>query len=326
MDEFLMLRDIIPDSVTKRKLLALIGTGMIGSTGLAKADTPAKADTESIQRSTHSWGVDDAYDPYPVWDKAEPYRVTSTDGVEIHIDETGNPDGKAILLIHGAWQSRLAWDNQMYDGLNDEFRLVAMDLRGHGLSGKPESEDEYTSELWADDIQAVIDALNLSDPILVGWSFGAGLILDYILHNGQDQIGGIGLIASASAIEFDYTEYPLPETQKELEEFVREMPYEEFSHRDYYYFLGFNLIAVEGTTAVSRIADRTDVLPEIELPTLNIVGKEDSKDALETAEIVDHTVSDTRTSYYPNVGHLPFWEEADQFNSELREFVRDIEY
>lgn len=299
--------------ISRRTLMKAVGTSALAG-GMATGSVAAQEEETR----------DESYDPYPVWEDAETYQVTSSDGVRIHVDETGNPDGQAILFIHGAWQSRLAWDKQMHDGLSDEFRLAAMDLRGHGLSEKPESEDKYTPELWADDIHAVINELNLIDPVLIGWSFGAGLVLDYIHHYGQDQIRGIGLVASASAIEFDYTQYPLPETQDELREFVREMPHQEFSPRDYYYFLGFNLIAVQGTTAVSRAVDRTDLLPEIEVPTLNVVGEEDSEGALETAERVDENVPNSRTFYYPNVGHLPFWEEADRFNCELREFVQEI--
>ena len=54
----------------------------------------------------------------------------------------------------------------------DTFRLIALDLRGHGLSNKPH-EGYNDSRLWADDVHATIHELNLDHPILCGWSYGA---------------------------------------------------------------------------------------------------------------------------------------------------------
>ncbi len=72
----------------------------------------------------------------------------------------------------------------MHSELADTFRLVALDLRGHGLSDKP--LDGYAdSKMWADDIHAVIRALRLDHPVLCGWSYGALVILDYIRHYGE---------------------------------------------------------------------------------------------------------------------------------------------
>jgi len=65
----------------------------------------------------------------------------------------------------------------MNSDLADDYRLVAMDLRGHGLSEKP--REGYTdSRIWADDGNAVIRTLSLDHPILCGWSYGPLVILD----------------------------------------------------------------------------------------------------------------------------------------------------
>jgi non-heme chloroperoxidase len=64
----------------------------------------------------------------------------------------------------------------MNSDLADDYRLVAMDIRGHGFSDKP--RDGYTdSRLWADDVNAVIQALSLDGSILCGWSYGPLLTL-----------------------------------------------------------------------------------------------------------------------------------------------------
>src|SRR5688500_18085615 len=106
-------------------------------------------------------------------------------GVPLHVVETGAPAGRSILFIHGFSQCCLAWSRQLHSELAADRHLIAMDLRGHGLSGKP--RDAYAeSKLWADDVNAVIQALDLDRPILSGWSYGPLVILDYLRHYGED--------------------------------------------------------------------------------------------------------------------------------------------
>ena len=58
-------------------------------------------------------------------------------GVPLHVVETGAPAGRSILFIHGFSQCCLAWSRQLDSELAADRHLIAMDLRGHGLSGKP---------------------------------------------------------------------------------------------------------------------------------------------------------------------------------------------
>src|SRR6185436_5131590 len=99
------------------------------------------------------------------------HRIVGGGGTRLHVIETGNSQGPSILFLHGFSQCSLAWSRQMSSDLTSNFRLIAMDLRGHGLSDKP--RDGYSeSRLWADDIDAAIKALKLDHPILCGWSYG----------------------------------------------------------------------------------------------------------------------------------------------------------
>ena len=88
------------------------------------------------------------------------HRITGGGCIQLHLVETGNPKGRPILFIHGFSQCWLAWSRQMNSELAEDYRLVAMDMRGHGLSDKP--REGYTdSRLWADDVNAVIQVLSL---------------------------------------------------------------------------------------------------------------------------------------------------------------------
>src|SRR6266516_3065965 len=80
-------------------------------------------------------------------------EVMGGGGVQLHVVGTGNPTGRPILFIHGFSQCWLAWARQMSSDLADDYRLVAMDMRGHGLSEKPR-EGYSDSRFWAEDVNA----------------------------------------------------------------------------------------------------------------------------------------------------------------------------
>ena len=65
------------------------------------------------------------------------HKVVGGAGTRLHLVETGNSKGRPILFLHGFSQCGLAWSRQLNSDLAEDYRLVAMDLRGHGLSDKP---------------------------------------------------------------------------------------------------------------------------------------------------------------------------------------------
>ena len=99
------------------------------------------------------------------------HTITSHGGVNLHVNDLGSPDAPAIILIHGYSQCGLSFLRQ--HPLAKTHRLIIPDLRGHGQSDKPMNADAYaTSEPWANDVKAIIDTLDLQNPLLVGWSMG----------------------------------------------------------------------------------------------------------------------------------------------------------
>src|SRR4029450_5281831 len=127
------------------------------------------------------------------------YKVAGGGGVRLHVVEAGTPGGRPVLFIHGISQCSLAWSRQLDSELARDHRLVAMDLRGHGLSDKP--RDAYgDSRLWADDVHAVIQALELDHPVLSGWSYGPLVALDYVRHHGEERLGGLHFTGAISRL------------------------------------------------------------------------------------------------------------------------------
>ena len=126
------------------------------------------------------------------------HAVRGGGGLRLHVREWGRPDGPPILFIHGWSQNHLCWVKQYESALADEFRLVAYDLRGHGMSEAPLEPEHYTEgRHWADDVAAIIDELGLDRPVLVGWSYGAFVICDYIRAYGQEHVAAINFVEGA---------------------------------------------------------------------------------------------------------------------------------
>lgn len=317
--------------ISKRRLLTLLGGGIVGASGVGSVSAASTADNQDASTSVdeddeepsaaHLWD-----DPFPVWEDAEPHRITSSDGTEIHVDETGARDGQSILFIHGANLSRLSWDKQMYNGLDDGFHLAAMDIRGHGLSDKPDfDEDADGTALLADDVHAVITELGLTNPVLVGWSYGGLTTLSYIEHYGTEQISGINLVGSlAKAGPEDEPVYPelreLPSGIEGDKLFAWNLFYDDPTPPDYYYFLAMILIANPESRPYPF--DFDDLLPEIDVPALITYGEEDAFVTPAAVENFSENIPDSLVSLYPNTGHSAFWEAPERFNRELRAFVR----
>jgi len=121
--------------------------------------------------------------------------VTGGGGTPIHVREWGPKGAPFILLVHGWSQHHLCWRRQFESDLANEFRLVAIDLRGHGMSGKPPKVEDYNDgDLWAEDVKAVIDQRGLDNVVLVSWSFGGFVISDYIRVYGPRKIAAINYV------------------------------------------------------------------------------------------------------------------------------------
>ena len=266
------------------------------------------------------------------------YTVTGGGGLQLHVQETGNPNGKAILFIHGFSQCRLAWNKQLHSDLATDFRLIAMDIRGHGLSEKP--RDVYgDSKLWADDIHAVITTLGLDQPVLSGWSYGGAIICDYVNFYSEDNIAGTNWVGAVSRLGDPLVqggflgagflaEVPgsfsenIEESVASLQKFLRLCVHAEPAPEDFYFFLGYNMIVPPYVRLglFSRHLDNDLVIERMRKPMLLSYGEQDAIVLLSMGHHMASLAKQARLSVYPQVGHAPFWEAPERFNRELREF------
>src|SRR4026209_1806038 len=101
--------------------------------------------------------------------------ITAKDGTPLYYKDWGR--GPVVTFSHGWPLNADAWDGQMLFLAQNGFRVVAHDRRGHGRSGQPSSGNEMNT--YADDLAAVMEALDLRDATMVGHSTGGGEVARY---------------------------------------------------------------------------------------------------------------------------------------------------
>ena len=267
-----------------------------------------------------------------------PHAIRTPDGLTLAAYEAGNPDGPAILFIHGFCQAALSWERQLRDpDLARDFRMVALDLRGHGMSDKPVGDAAYrTDRLWADDIQAVIDQLGLHRPTLVGWSYGGRVMGDYVQAHGTSALGAMNWVGAVSgeqasarpqqraALHALMTDADpaifIPGTASFLRACFEIQP----TTGDFETMLAFNMMVPRHAriSLRGRSIGFEDSLRGIDVPVLVTHGM---CDRLVDVTMGRHTaaiIPGARLSEYEGIGHAPFWEDAPRFNRELAELAR----
>lgn len=110
-------------------------------------------------------------------------EFTTNDGVKLHYLEAGA--GKPLVMIPGWSQSAAQFKNQL-SGLSDRYRIIAIDMRGHGESAKP--DHGYHIERLSADVHEFLVGKNLSDVILAGHSMGSSVIWGYWQQYGSDRL------------------------------------------------------------------------------------------------------------------------------------------
>jgi pimeloyl-ACP methyl ester carboxylesterase len=245
------------------------------------------------------------------------------------------------LFIHGTSQCWLTWSRQLNSDLADDYWLVAMDMRGHGLSEKPlEGYDD--ARLWADDVRAVIQALNLDQPMLVGWSYGPLVILDYIRHCGEDGISGVNFVGGITKLGSDEAMAVLTpeflslvpglfatdaeESARSLESLLRLCFAQELSAEELYSMLGYNVSVPPYVRQAlfSRSFDNDDLLPKIRKPVLITRGAEDAVVKEAAVDQQKAGMAHAQIQVMANAGHGPFWDDPATYNQQLRAFCNSL--
>jgi non-heme chloroperoxidase len=124
--------------------------------------------------------------------------ITTRDNVDIYYKDWGPRDGQPVVLSHGWPQSADSWESTAFVLASNGFRVVAHDRRGHGRSSQP--WDGNDMDHYADDLAQVIEALDLNDIILTGFSAGGGEVARYVGRHGTGRVAKLVLVSAVTPL------------------------------------------------------------------------------------------------------------------------------
>ena len=268
------------------------------------------------------------------------HTLTGGGGLNLNVAEAGTRGAPALLFLHGISQSYDVWAEQLESSLAEEFHLVAFDLRGHGASEKLlEPAAYFEPALWAEDVSAVIAGLELNRPVLVAWSYGGVVALDYLKTFGETEVAGLVMVAALSqnAVKAGYAH--LGEATTHLKDMfspnfgtnytatfafaqsVTAAPLSENDLRRQVAAMMMTPPQVRYNLAARRV-DHSETLSALNLPVLCLHGDADTVVRVSSSEHTLERAPNASLTIYPGVGHLPFLEARDHFNEDLRTFAR----
>ena len=244
--------------------------------------------------------------------------------------------GRPLIFIHGWSMAAPVWQRQIYHFSNSGYEVAAIDLRGHGKSLK---DGPYTISQFAYDLKNFIHDRGYEKPVLVGWSMGAMVALEFVIKHpskaaGICLVGGMPRFTEAD----DYTPgLPLKDVkgmklklkrdfERTIGEFrgaisngLSESDKEILMHSTYP-----ELKASKACLVELMEADLREGLGKIKLPTLLIHGDKDRVSYSAASEYMLERIPGASLSLIKDAGHVPFLSHQDEFNEALEEFLRRI--
>ncbi len=270
--------------------------------------------------------------------------ITAKDGTEIYYKDWGK--GPAVTFSHGWPLSSDAWDGQMLFLAQRGFRVVAHDRRGHGRSSQASSGNDMNG--YADDLAAVIEALDLKEVTLVGHSTGGGEVARYIARHGTKRVARAVLIAAVPPIMLKSATNPegLPMEvfdsirnglMNDRSQFYKDLALQFYGANrpgakvsqgtlDQFWLWSMQAglkNAYESIKAFSE-TDQTEDLKQFDVPTLVLHGEDDQiVPVRDSAKKSARLIKGAKEIYYPGAPHGITATHQDQVNAELLKFLKE---
>ncbi len=270
--------------------------------------------------------------------RAEGYRpisVKTPDGLTLSAQEWGNPNGPELLFIHGLGQSHLSWERQYDSELAKQYRIVTYDLRGHGDSDKPVAAEMYSDgKRWGDDLNAVIQTTGLKKPTVIVWSLG-GVVLENYLHTyGDKHIAGVVFVDAVVTFTSEFLPSgsllpalgspDLSVRTRGIVDFLRACFRTQPNESDFSVMLTYNgMVPAVAQLAIQHMSvpDNASTLAGLRRPVLIVQGEQDRLVSGKMADYANKAIPHSKLDLIPDSGHAPFYEKAERFNGDLRDFV-----
>jgi pimeloyl-ACP methyl ester carboxylesterase len=241
--------------------------------------------------------------------------------VHISYDVTGV--GPGVLLSHGFMATSHMWQPNV-PALATDHTVVTWDLRGHGSSDSPDSQDAYSPQIATADMAAVLDAAGLERAVIVGMSLGGYLSLLFRLEY-PERCSGIVLVDCGPGFKRDDARAQWNELAESrahmfenggLEALDRtRTEIKDAPHRD-----AAGLARAARGILAQRNAAVINSLPEIDVPALVVVGDRDER-FIPGSQYMASKIPGADLFVVPDAGHASNMDQPDAFNDRLREFL-----
>ncbi len=250
--------------------------------------------------------------------------------------DTGNPKGHAIVLIHGYTDNARDWV-PLYPYLSPRYRLILVDLRGHGQSSKPECC--YGRLDFAYDIKLLLDALQISRADIVGHSLGS-IIAQTFAEVWPERTSRVVLIASTGGSRVDVPPVPpkfdfAGEIRKLKEPIEADSPFmvswwdsptpvdPDFIRRQRKDSAAIPLrVWLAILEQALTVDDLQKTLPKLKAPTLLIWGSEDPIMQEDVRQTLRDALPHAKVKIFDHLGHNPFWEDPRAVAVVINDFLK----
>jgi non-heme chloroperoxidase len=269
--------------------------------------------------------------------------LTTRDGTTIYYKDWG--EGPVVAFSHGWPLNADAWDGQMLFLVQNGFRTIAHDRRGHGRSSQPSSGNDMDG--YADDLAAVIEMLDLHDVTLVGHSTGGGEVARYIGRHGTARVAKAVLISAVPPFLLKTRSNPegIP-----IEVFDgiraglfkdRSQFYKDFASLfygtnrsgakvsqgvlDQFWLMSMQAGLLNSYECVKAFSetDFTNDLKQFDVPTLLLHGEDDQVVPVKDSSAKSaRLIKGAKDVYFPGAPHGITTTHQDQINAELLQFLR----
>ncbi len=262
-------------------------------------------------------------------------QTVTVAGHRIAYRERGS--GPPIVFLHGGPLDSREFQRQ-FDGLSDEFRVVAWDAPGFGRSSDPPEHASFAD--WAHWLAAFMQALDVAPAHVAGLSFGGALALE-LFRQHPDVVGSLILMSAYAGWGGSL---PPDEVQARLELTHRntELPPEEWVPGLLQTLLpegsdpelideltamlsDFHPAATRTSLQALADADLTDTLGTIDVPVLMLYGELDVRSPRRVWEPIHRGIGHSELVLIPDVGHMVDMQASERCNAEIRAFVRRVE-
>lgn len=271
--------------------------------------------------------------------------VTLPSGASAHMRDEGNREGPVLVLVHGSNASLHTWEPWVAE-LGDTYRIISMDLPGHGLTGRVPGDD-YTREGMTSFVHELIGTLHVERFAIAGNSMGGGVAALYALEH-PEQVSALILVDAAGIpVKRDDDDVPLafriagmPVISQVMryvlprslvEEGVRKVFVDQSKVTDEMVARYFDLSLHEGNRDATRMrfasyASRDEEafaarLGEIEAPVLVIWGDKDGLIPVSAAYEFEQRIPQAELAIFENVGHVPMEEVPAESAAAVRAFL-----